>query len=245
MRHIEKSYEYYNSIAHIYDEMYLDKYWENAKKQIKYVLKSYISDFSDKKVIDIGAGTGQWSQWFVQNGAQVVLVEPAWNMLEIAKEKLKNYSEKCTFICEKAENIQLDEKFDVIFLFGDVLSYVENIEKVLNNIKKLSKDGTYIFGTVDNFYSYLRDVIIYGDKRDYEYLKKYKKLPIGSQYGTFISRSFSEEDLIEISKNFSLELVEVSALGIFSDETLNFKYGKYLTKEAEHLLFVMKNHEKY
>ncbi|MGC8902370.1 MAG: class I SAM-dependent methyltransferase [Fervidobacterium sp.] len=123
--------------------------------------------------------------WAVQNGAYVTSVEPAQHMLEISK--LKNHISKCEFICSKAEEIatHLNQKYDIIFLFGDVLSYVDEPTKVLSNLKDLSKRGTLIFGTFDNFYAYLRDVIIYDTKADYEYFKKFRKLPVGSEHVFF------------------------------------------------------------
>jgi len=236
----QRSHEYYNFIAEMYDDMYKDEYWQSVMAQIEAEILKYVPDMVGKSVLDLGAGTGQWSLWAAQRGAKVTLVEPAKRMLEIAREKLLDFQDVCKFINCKAEKFtkKVQDKFDVVFLLGDVLSYVEDIGKTLENVSKIAKKGTFAFGTVDNFGFYMKEAVVYGSRQEVRNLQKTGRLLIGSEYGAFMSRGISDEELIEFATHYGWRVVDITALGIFKSLHLNEKYGKYFTKEAEHLLYV-------
>ncbi|MCX7654761.1 MAG: class I SAM-dependent methyltransferase [Fervidobacterium sp.] len=236
----KNSYHYYNDIAHDYDSMYNDEYWKCSQEHIKTIMEKYVSNFVNLKVLDIGSGTGNWARWVVERGAHVTLVEPAQNMMKIAEEKLKSVSHNCLFINDTIENVIEIGKYDVILLLGDVLSYVKDYDIVMRKILHFSKYGTLVFGTVDNYYSYLKDVVTYGEWKDFIYLKSNQKLPIGSKYGYFISRAFDEEDIRQLAERYKMEVLELTGLAIFKNSHLNERYGKYFLKEAEHLLFTLR-----
>jgi len=242
--------DYYNSIAHIYDEMYEDFYWTIAKQQIQETIEKHVSSFEDSKVIDIGGGTGYWSLWALKKGAKVVFVEPAQRMLEQAKERISKEigmdlrDVPIEFINCPAEdldfNLRLEENFDVVFLLGDVLSYVNNLGKTMKNISRATKKGALVFGTVDNYFSYLKDVIIYGSWEDYSYLVNHRNLPIGSEYGTFEARAFEPSEIEKMFEDYGFKIIDLTALASLPSVELSVKYGKYFIFEAEHLFFVAK-----
>ncbi|MGC8821032.1 MAG: hypothetical protein ACP5PP_08060 [Fervidobacterium sp.] len=53
MVELNQSYEYYNYIVKIYDSLYMDNYWINAKAQTEMLLKKYVPIFNDKRVLDM------------------------------------------------------------------------------------------------------------------------------------------------------------------------------------------------
>ncbi|MGQ9856169.1 MAG: class I SAM-dependent methyltransferase [Fervidobacterium sp.] len=242
MKRFSYSSEYYNSIAKVYDSMYEDEYWEIARRQIEMTIIKYKPQLSGTKILDVGAGTGYWSLWALQRGAYVTLVEPAENMLQIAKEKIQQAGlmERARFINSTAEQMDeyIDEQFDVIFALGDVLSYVSDLDKVLSVLSKISSPDALMFATVDNYYSYLKDVIIHGTLEDYKLLEKRRKLPIGSEHGIFEARCFTAEEIEMILKEKDFQILELVALVGFKDVEKTFKYSKFLINEAEHLFFV-------
>lgn len=240
LRSYGKSYDYYNAIAQKYDDMYNDKYWESARKHISRIIEKYTGDMRNLSVLDVGAGTGYWALWVAEKGALVTLIEPAENMLQIAVKRLNNYSDKCKFLNIPVEQAPIDQKYDVIFLLGDVLSYVNDPEIVVEKLREYSHQDTLIFGTVDNYYSYLKEVINYGSWDDYMFLQKHRKIQIGSQYGMFISRAFTQEEIKRFTEKYGMETLEISGLAVFDDVRLNEKYGKYFSNEAEHILFALK-----
>ncbi|WP_448376607.1 class I SAM-dependent methyltransferase [Fervidobacterium sp.] len=250
MRSFRSSSDYYNSIANAYDNMYEDIYWTIAKQQIKVTIEKHIFSMSGLSVIDIGGGTGYWSLWTLKKGAKVVFVEPAQRMIEQAKEKIRKEmgmdlrEVPIEFINCPAEDLDfhlhLEEKFDVILLLGDVLSYVDNLGKTMENISRATKKGALVFGTVDNYLSYLKDVVIYGSWEDYSYLVNHRKLPIGSEYGTFEAGAFEPAEIENIFEDYGFKVIELSALSSMPSLESSIKYGKYFIFESEHLFFVAK-----
>ncbi|ODN30624.1 hypothetical protein A4H02_04835 [Fervidobacterium thailandense] len=221
--------------------MYKDDYWKSAHEQIKRTVLKYVPSLDGLEVVDIGAGTGTWGLWFAQLGACVTLVEPARNMLEIAKRKFEsnNLTQKVRrFICSKIEDLENYQQYDIALLLGDVLSYVEVPDLVLRKVAKLLKNRGFVFGTVDNYFSYLKDVIIYGTLNDFKRLQDVGRLPIGSEYGVFEAKGFTEEELRALLKLSGFYVVEITSLAVFMDTELNLKFGTYFNREAEHLLYV-------
>ncbi|MEJ5258104.1 MAG: methyltransferase domain-containing protein [Fervidobacterium sp.] len=245
MKRFSYSSEYYNSIAKVYDSMYEDEYWQVARKQIEMAILKYKPQLDGAKILDVGAGTGYWSFWALQRGAQVTLVEPAENMLKIAKEKIAQVGllEKARFINSTAEQMDeyIDEQFDVIFALGDVLSYVSDLDKVLSVLSKISSPNALMFATVDNYYSYLKDVIIHGTWEDYRTLERKKRLPIGSEHGVFEARCFTAEEIKLLVKQHSFQAIEIEALAAFDKVEKALRYGKYLVNELEHLFIILRN----
>jgi hypothetical protein len=108
-----------------------------------------------------------------------------------------------------------------IFVFGDVLSYVRKIDIAMENIRRAAKGGALVFGTVDNYFSYIKDVILYGSWKDYEYLIKHRKLPISSEFGTFEARAIEPDEIKEIFEKYCFEVTEISALACMPNVELS------------------------
>lgn len=232
--------------------MYKDHYWLVARVHIEEFIKKYIGAIEGKLILDVGSGTGEWSLWAANQGAIVHLLEPSREMLEISKNKLGSHFNIDILNLFRFYNTTIEEfqsmdlesgtvvRYDIIFLLGDVLSYVENLDNALIIIKSVSKPGTILLGTVDNYYSYIKDIIIHGEWSDYEELERKKRITIGSEYGVFLSRGFGIEDFYTISERYNLEILELTGLAVFEDVRLNMKYAKYFINESEHILFLLR-----
>lgn len=68
---------------------------------------------SGRRALEIGIGTGKATLSFLEKGYDIVAVEPVKNMLEIAKGKF--YDKRISFINSTFEDLDLDEKFDLIY----------------------------------------------------------------------------------------------------------------------------------
>jgi len=89
------------------------------------------------KILEIGPGQGQSCWWFEEKGFKVTGIEPDENNVKNINQKLKNG--KC--IVGYAENFQIDEKYDIIWM-SHVLEHVVKVELFLQKIKNNLKDDS-------------------------------------------------------------------------------------------------------
>ncbi|QTA37511.1 class I SAM-dependent methyltransferase [Thermosipho ferrireducens] len=230
-----KSYEYYNKIADLYDSMYDNKEWDIVRKAVKSYIENTISPHN-LDVVDIGSGTGYWAEYFLKLGNNVTIVEPSKNMLEKAKEKL---GDNVYYINSTVEELNVEEKYDVANLQGDVLSYVENLEKAMKKLSDILKPGGYLFATVDSFYYMSKLVFKYGTSKEKESFLKTHITTVGSQYGLFLSRCFTCEDIKALEK-YGFVLHEIRGVGYCSDLASEISLSQNTIYKAEHIYFSLR-----
>jgi len=130
---VQEFYNYFEKIAFGYSK-YRKRYkyfWSNIVKYCNY----YIQD--NNTVLEIGCGTGD--SLAELKGKQKTGIDFSSNMIEQAK----NRHPELEFNHMQAENITLNNKYDVILLTG-VIGYFDNILDVLNSIKKVCHPKTKI-----------------------------------------------------------------------------------------------------
>lgn len=109
-------------------------------------------DFSGKKVLVVGAGTGAEFIALHKKGAEVHALEPDTEAVEILKLKCldNNISSERIVECF-AENIPYpDDEFDMVYCYT-VLEHVQNIEKTLLEMVRIAKVGGYVFVETPNY----------------------------------------------------------------------------------------------
>ncbi len=106
-----------------------------------------ITSFATKKgnLLDIGAGTGDFLSFAKSKNWKVVGIEPSPKAKEIAQKKGVSF-------VENTEEFS-DNSFDVITMWH-VLEHVEDLDKQLSELKRISKPGGIVIIAVPNFKSY-------------------------------------------------------------------------------------------
>lgn len=228
-----KSYQYYDKIAHLYDQMYEDLLWKTLRKAVEFYIDETLKNKNFKTVLDVGTGTGYWINFFLKKGYEIAAVEPSKNMIDIAKRKFK---EEVEFFNMEIEEFPEFKKFDVINIQGDVLSYVQDLENVVKKLNRLLVEKGVVFATVDSFYFMRKLVKKYGTYFELEKFDKNHVTTVGSQYGQFESRCFSIEDIKRLEK-FGFKVLEIRGCGISENIDEEIKNSKIKVKEAEHIYF--------
>lgn len=131
--------------AESYDQLYL-----SLDPSIE--LKQAVSfcEASPKKsttVIDVGGGTGRFSDLLCQNYHHVYLVEPSAAMTSIATSKLARY-ENLTITNDTAQDFKIDGKADGAFLMFSVASYFSSpvlFQKAIKNIMSNLSPGSFLY----------------------------------------------------------------------------------------------------
>ena len=97
----------------------------------------------EQSVLEIGCGTGELIGEI--NGKRKVGIDFSQAMIEIAKNQFADVE----FHCMAAENIMLEEKFDLIVI-SNLVGYLDDVEKVLESLQKLCHPRTKIIVTYYN-----------------------------------------------------------------------------------------------
>ena len=129
----------FNDISSRYDQinkmmtLNMDKNWRNI------VYKLSMQN-GPSKIIDIATGTGDIALCFANDNVQVVGVDNASMMLDLANEKSMGLS-NIRFQLEDAENMSFDDNtFDVATIGFGVRNF-ENLDQGLSEIKRVLRPG--------------------------------------------------------------------------------------------------------
>lgn len=170
-----------------------NSFWGNKRKKqfswckhrIKNILIKY--DFKNKKILEAGCGTGYFSSYFQNRGAEVYSLDFSFKALEITKRNLVD----CTLLQADVREIPIrDGFFDVIFTDG-LLEHFENSEIILEEFKRVLSPNGIIITFVPNkfaFWQLLRPFIMKGIEEHPLTLKQLVKLHknvglVPSEYG--------------------------------------------------------------
>ena len=129
-----------------YNKFNEDKRLNTKHGQIEYLTSiKYIEKYLKKnnKIIDIGAGTGKYSEYFKNKGYDVTAVELVKHNLRVIEKKgIKAVQSNATNLSKFD-----DESFDITILFGPMyhLIPIDEKEKALSEAKRITKTGGYIF----------------------------------------------------------------------------------------------------
>ena len=129
-----------------YNKFNEEKRLDSKHNQIEFItalkyIDNYIKD--GDKIIDIGAGTGRYSEIYSNKGYDVTAVE-------LVKHNLKQI-EKKGIKCFLGNAIDLsmfeDNSFDITLLFGPMYHLISMDDKIkaLEEAKRITKPGGYIF----------------------------------------------------------------------------------------------------
>jgi 2-polyprenyl-3-methyl-5-hydroxy-6-metoxy-1,4-benzoquinol methylase len=149
-------YESSEYISHTDSEKSLvDKVYQIVKKvALKNKLK-LINSFktSDKNLLDVGCGTGDFLFTCKNSGWNVLGVEPNKSARNLAEKKL--FGNNATYIFSDLNEIN-SIQFDVITLWH-VLEHVPNLEAYISKLKSLLKPNGILVIAVPNYKSYDAD----------------------------------------------------------------------------------------
>ena len=132
----------------IYFQHDADLYGGVKNEIITRKLLSRIDSWKSLKVLEIGAGGGIWTNFFIRRRANVTCVD-------ICEQILKGNAglhREAKFILTDATTLRLNEKFDLIFV-KDVIEHIKNDVKFLQNMNRHLKDRGLIVMTTQNSFS--------------------------------------------------------------------------------------------
>ncbi len=136
--------EYYNGIATRYNTKHgVDLY--GCQWGIKHYYMHLIERFipAGSVILEIGCGTGKFTEILKQKANRICAVDLSAGMLEMAKQRNPSGVEFYHEDCESLESFA-DNTFDVVTAFN-AFSYFPNKEKALAAIRRVLKKGGIFF----------------------------------------------------------------------------------------------------
>ncbi|HMS35158.1 MAG TPA: glycosyltransferase [Ignavibacteria bacterium] len=122
-----------------------DKWIKKNKYYYEYLIEFLKFNIPEgSRVIEIGCGTGFILDSLKPSRGVGIDISP--EMIKVSKNKYPDYD----FYLMDAENITIDEKFDFVII-SDTIGYFEDVQRSLDQIRKLCSDDTRIIITYFNF----------------------------------------------------------------------------------------------
>jgi len=112
---------------------------EKANKFNKWMYET-IKPYSKGRVLEIGCGIGNISEFFIADNFNIVLSDLRNNYIEIVKNKFKNEVIKIDLVDEEFDDKYKDllDTFDTVFALN-VVEHIKDDHKAIENCKKLLK----------------------------------------------------------------------------------------------------------
>ncbi|MDH6252367.1 ubiquinone/menaquinone biosynthesis C-methylase UbiE [Chryseobacterium sp. H1D6B] len=122
-------------------------------ERIKSLIEKHIYS-SSSKIIDIGGGTGKYSEWLANKGHQVHLVEPVSKHIKIAQNRAGKLKNKFSVHLGESKSLDFQNDFaDLIILHGPLyhLQKEEDRELAIKEAKRVLKNDGIILGFAINY----------------------------------------------------------------------------------------------
>lgn len=171
----------YNEFSNVYDRLVFDIDYEYHSR----IIKENVDFKESMNILEIGIGTGNMTKYFIENSKEYFGLDPSVEMLEIASNKLIDYS-NVKYLNIGIEDLETNEYFDFAFSTLDTINYLKDLETVkksFENIYNSLKHGSYFSFDVnsldkienvlgDNSYVYEYENIFYTWQNEYDFENK-------------------------------------------------------------------------
>lgn len=171
----------YNEFSNVYDRLVFDIDYENHSR----IIKENVDFKESMNILEIGIGTGNMTKYFIENSKEYFGLDPSVEMLEIASNKLIDYS-NIRYLNIGIEDLENKDYFDFAFSTLDTINYLKDygtVKKSFENIYNSLKHGSYFSFDVnsldkienvlgDNSYVYEYENIFYTWQNEYDFENK-------------------------------------------------------------------------
>ena len=164
----------YTSFASVYDTFMDNIPYEEWAEYLISLLKEY--SVNDGLVLDLGCGTGNMTELLAQAGYDMIGVDNAEEMLEIAMEKRERSGQDILYLLQDMREFELYGTVKAIVSICDSVNYVTEEEDLLEVFKLannyLDPKGVFIFdfNTVYKYSEILGNQTIAEDREDCSFI---------------------------------------------------------------------------
>lgn len=141
----------WNKVSRIYDPI---AYWANLGNLANFnVLLSHIGDLSQKRIVEVGCGSGLTSVAFAQRGATCALIDISRETLNVAVNSFVSSGliEPECYETDALNSTVASDSFDVVWNIGVIEHFYDNGKKLLiNEMLRMAKPGGLVIILVPN-----------------------------------------------------------------------------------------------
>src|SRR5690606_33904419 len=122
-------------------------------ERIKSLIEKHIFT-SPLTIIDMGGGTGKYSEWLAKKGHKVHLVEPVSKHIKIARERARKLKNKFSIHIGESRKLEFSDNYaDLIILHGPLYHLQEKEDRHLTifEAKRVLKNNGIILGFAINY----------------------------------------------------------------------------------------------
>ncbi|MDF5718171.1 MAG: methyltransferase domain-containing protein [Rhizonema sp. NSF051] len=173
--------------ARIYNENLGPSYNKIALPTLEKLLLPYIPEGAN--ILDLCCGTGQLSQWLLNQGYQVTGMDRSQRMLEYARQNAPN----CKLILGDVRFFELPPTFHAVSSMGLGFNHIWNLEELTDTFQNvynaLHSNGVFIFDLrLENAYSStIKDRLLGDVKDDYAWAMKNIYYPESKECRVFVT----------------------------------------------------------
>lgn len=125
----------------------------------QYMMRTFEPWIKPGKALEMGCYKGDFTNLISQHYQDITVIEAASELISIAKENTKKNNTTINFLNSTFENVQIDQKFDAIFLIH-TLEHIDDSVSILKKINNwLSADGK-LFLAVPNANAASRQIAV-------------------------------------------------------------------------------------
>ena len=140
----------YTSFARVYD-LFMDNVpYEEWATRIEAILKEY--GIEDGLLLDLGCGTGKLTRLMEEKGYDMIGIDNAIEMLEIARE---TSSENTLYLCQDMREFELYGTVKGVYSACDCVNYIleeEELKQVFSLVNNyLDPKGIFIFDCITHY----------------------------------------------------------------------------------------------
>lgn len=122
-------------------------------ERVKTLIEKYTPN-SSSKIIDVGGGTGKYSEWLAKKGHQVHLVEPVSKHLKIAQNRANKIGNKFSVHLGESRKLKFPNNYaDLVILHGPLyhLQNEEDRKQTIQEAKRVLKNNGLILAFAINY----------------------------------------------------------------------------------------------
>ena len=139
---------YNDKLASQYDKATLEGKWR-ASAEVNKIMSEFGLVKNNLTVLDLGVGTGQSMELFIDKNCKIYAVDISNEMLKAAKQKYKKIKTFKYDISDGLDELNFKrESFNVIIAVG-VLEFIKNIKTIIKDVHQLLKPDNYFAFTYE------------------------------------------------------------------------------------------------